>query len=205
MKRGLFFVLFIVIVLFISSLVLGEETLVNDGINLTDDASLDSVKDKSNAILENPVNIPANLQPFVRYILGINESTIGLSELVFQIALFLFILIIIVNLIIFIPFFDKGWKSYLGSLLITMLIANSGAMNEMTNYYANNSFFDFDKWGILKLAFTIIIIAVFAFGVSYLIRMVKNKGEEVSAEQAGIEVGMSSKIWRNFLNILAGK
>ena len=24
-------------------------------------------------------------------------------------------------------------------------------------------------------------------------------------EQAGIEVGMSSKIWRNFLNILAGK
>lgn len=186
------------LVLFISllclTLIYAEETSipVSPLSDITPEQSITTFQEKSNNILDKDLSIPVYLEKPLRIIFGIKETqTLDLSQVILLSVLligFLFLLHLIVAIL---PFFEGTFKSWLATVIILLLIATTGALNQSANFlFSLMNFFDIlSKWSILKILAAIILSTIIIGGLSILIKIMEEKTRPEKARMTGFKTG----------------
>jgi|WetSurMetagenome_2_1015567.scaffolds.fasta_scaffold192044_2 hypothetical protein len=129
----------------------------------------------TNDALEKEVKIPENLQLFAKIIFGLTDE-VTFQVLIISIAVWLFLLIFLHSLLDIMPFFS-GWKSWLGGVLVMILIGISGGLTLAIQVLMDFShiFGALSKNSILSLIFSLIFIAIVSFIMMKLSHFIKSK------------------------------
>ncbi len=146
-----------------------------------------SLDDEKPGFLSKEIIIPENLQIASRIVFGIPIGTsINLQTLIILSSLLIMFFGILAEVLGFTPFFE-GNKRWIGSVIVTLLIATSGAFFESTKLIL--SFLSFsDKWGMVYLLFILVVLFILFFGASRLIHLLKNKVSKEDAYLAGFKL-----------------
>lgn len=180
-KRAL--CLLIITIMLFSSIIAQE--LPQNPINNSEAKSL---QDASNNLLSKQITISDSIQQISSIIFKL-DSTISLQEFIVLISLFAMLLFILQALVEIIPLFGEGWKSWIGALVITLLISITGAIKSWAEFFFGVSgFLQFLKdWGLFKLIFALILLGIIGFGVRKLIHIMKNQSRVAENEAAGMK------------------
>lgn len=206
MKRGFVFgVLFLVL---ITSLVFAQSeppsatqndapnaaTQLKEEIKNIPDTS--GVKEKSNEVLAKEIQIPEKLQLAARIIFGLKEDeTIDLQTFIVLISIWLILFFLIHSILEITPFFE-GWKSFVGGFIVTTLIAISGAIKEVSIFFFGfgSLFGKLQDWGIFKLFFSLILLALLFYGAFRLLKFIKKKTDFAQAEKIGTDIAIERAV-----------
>ena len=158
---------------------------------------LDNVKKELNLSAGNVLNkeiiIPDNLGFFTRVVFGLSgSSNIDLQTFVVLIAMWIVLFLVIHSILEIAPFFGTGLKSWFGALVITILIALTGAIRTMALFFFGfgNLFGFLAKNGILRLILVLVILAFGFYVLFKLIKMFKHKVDLQEMVEAGYDVAL---------------
>lgn len=146
---------------------------------------------KSNAALEKEVKIPDNMQNVVKFIFGMKDKNpLDLQHIVILIVLWVILFTLIRELMSFTPFFE-GWKSLLGGIIVTLLASISGGVLFAANFffYIGNTIDFLQKNKLIQLSLNILILFIFVFGATILLRNLKKKMTIAENEREGFKIG----------------
>jgi hypothetical protein len=131
----------------------------------------------SNNLLSKQIIIPDYLQNPTRIIFGISDSNIDLQSFIILFSVWLFLIFIIQAILEIVPLFGEGFKSWLGAIVITLLISITGAINPVANWL-----FGFGgiislikKWDLLKIIFVVIILGIITVGLKKLLQIIEHE------------------------------
>ena len=150
------------------------------------------VKNKTEDILEKEVALPAGLQLPARIVFGIkSDPPIKIGELVVLLAIWTVIFILVLMSVKLIPFVKGDYMPYMMGLIVTILIALSGAINSIAIFFFNMG--NLFKWLEFLGPFQILI----GLGLAFIILWVGYKGIGIlerhmgfgAAQESGREVG----------------
>lgn len=211
-RRGILIAVLLVSLILISSFIVAEDNDVKDNqdTNLPEDVGkgvegIKDIKGKTEKALEENIKVPENLQVPARIIFGI-KGEISLQHFIVLLAVWIMLFLIISSILKITPFFE-GWKSWVGAVVITCLVAISGAIRSVSIFFLNlgNSFEFLEKWSVLKIVFALIIVAILFYGVSILIKMLNRKVMISEAEQAGMEAGAGARMLKWMYKMFRGE
>ena len=154
-------------------LIISEEnnqTNTENNLNLND-INFSDIKNP----LSTQITIPPSLELPVKIIFGLtSEDKLDFQLLIVLIAIWLFFFLIIHNILELTPFFED-WKSWLGSAIVTLLISITGSIKSVAIFFFNlgNVFSILEKWGPLKLGFSIVIIIAVYYATNILLGILK--------------------------------
>jgi len=154
------------------------------------------IKGKSDEILAKQIEIPDNLKFLTRIVFGLREDTkIDLQTFVILIGLWIFLLLLIVN---FFDVFFSGWKKWVAGLVVTCLIAITGAIREVGNWFFGfgNLFGFLAEWNLLRFVLVLIIMAILFFLFLKGIRYFKSRLSLEQAQRTGEDIGFISAVGR---------
>jgi len=123
------------------------------------------------------VAVPQELKDAARFIFNLDAGAeIEFSFFVILVVIFLGILLLVTEIVSFMSFFEGGSR-WLAGIVITLLVSVSGGLKQAANFIWGfaDIFKAVDKWGIVKLFFVILIIAILVFGVIILLEMLRKK------------------------------
>ncbi len=141
--------------------------------------------------LSKEIEIPENLRFISKILFGIESNEeIKLDAFLVYAALWVFLLLVIRNLLEFSAFFE-GWKSWLGSITVTSIISITGALNPAANFFFGfgDIFGILNKWSPLKTAFALILIAVIFVALNIILRAFKDYFVIGKAYEEGLKAG----------------
>ncbi|PIN92659.1 hypothetical protein COU61_01345 [Candidatus Pacearchaeota archaeon CG10_big_fil_rev_8_21_14_0_10_35_13] len=157
--------------------------------------------------LTSDIKIPESMQLPLRVVLGVKADTeISFSVFVILLATWLIFYLIILKAVKLISILH-GWKSYIITLIVMLLISSAGGMVAVTNYlYTAISlikFFDsFSGGEVIKTAALIIILVIIYLLLRPLIGYLKKRSELEKAYDEGFEEstnkGILGRIARTF-------
>ena len=174
MKRWLIFGLFLILV--------NGSVFAADSTNLSQ--ALAGGKQAISNISVNELELPSALTSATKVIFNIPAGeNITLSYFVILVALFIFFLLLISSLMQFVPFFD-GWKAWVGALVITLLVAFSGGIRASTQLFLNFEV-NFGRFAQIGFVFIAVILIIIGWGLTKLLKMVKDKVGVETAEHMG--------------------
>jgi len=148
------------------------------------------------------VPIPAWVQNAADFAFKLEGKSVDFPDLIILIALWVVIMMIIKSILEIVPFFGKGWKSWAGGIIVTLLASISGGIKEGGIWILGlaDSIKWLDKFGQAKVAFVVILFIIVYFALIKLIPLVKTLvinplktqfGEE-EAEMKGFEIGVET-------------
>ncbi len=194
MKRVEIKILFILIFLFSICFVTGT---ADDSINNSLKAEASRLEESTNQLLSNSVDLNEGLKIPMRLLFGINPNeTLTLQKFVIIIGLFIWTVFLVSKVLDVFGIFGKGFSLWLGSLIIVLLAANSGAFNLMYHFF----FYDlitFIGWGFLHqwaaAGFLIFIIffAALYYGAMRFLNILKESENKMEARNAGVRTGVN--------------
>jgi len=159
-------------------------TLANNTINPN------ILSQNTNSILEKQISIPENLQIPARILFGLQQSeNIEFSVFIVLIAIWIFFFALLKIILEVVPFFGDGWKSWAGGIVITCLIAITGAIKTSAEFLFGFGNF-FKNQSLLRLILTIILLAIIGYGSAKLLGILKNQTRKASAYQAGMNTSV---------------
>ena len=167
MKKGVGSVLLLVFIflLFVGNFVYAEDT--QNPINPVDvNQKVSVAQEKISSFLEKDFSVPENLQLPAKIFFGLkDEYKLYFEQLVVMFALWIVVLILIYSILEFVPFFGKGWKSLVGSFIITCLVANSGGLYQSSLHFfeLGNEFYALKSLGFFKIILFLILLVVIVF------------------------------------------
>ena len=192
-KRAVLFGLLMLVFLFLFASVVA----VNDGDNInqlneqSNKVNSETINKNVNNALTQEFQIPENLQIVGRLIFAIKEGEIDFSIFIVLIAIWVVLLMLIRAALELVPLFEGDWKSWFVAVIVTLLIANTGAVNEMALFFFNLGGFvqGLKEYGILKLIFTLIIIGILFYGLFVLLRIIRHEIKKEKRRGEGFKVG----------------
>lgn len=128
-----------------------------------------------NDVFSKDFSVPEDYQIPARILFGLNGGEpIELSVFIVLVALLIFTFIFIKSIVSLIDVFGGGFKSWLGALVVTLLISVSGALKISAAFiFAYLGIFKSQTWlSILVIVFVLIIIF---WGIIKLLRFLKYK------------------------------
>lgn len=172
----------------------------NQGPNLSVDIGkgvedIKGIKSKTEETLEQDIKVPEELQIPARVIFGI-KGEIPLQHFIVLIAVWIMLFLIIMSILKVIPLFGEGGKSWALAVVITCLIAITGAIRSIAIFFFNigNIFGFLEKWSVLKIVLALIVSAAIFYGASILIKIINKKLMLDRAESAGAKAGAGAKM-----------
>ena len=153
------------------------------------DESVLSIGQESFARNFGEVTLPESFVQPIRLIFSIPlGEDITLSYLIVLIAMYIFMLLVVLSLIQFVPFFS-GAKAWIGAIVISLLISISGGVRESATFLLSFNV-NLGKLASVWFVFLALILIVLDWGWMRLLKMVKDKvGVEVS-EQMGLDLSV---------------
>ncbi|MEI6850114.1 MAG: hypothetical protein WCK29_03670 [archaeon] len=187
MKKSLFFY-FALFVLVFSSMVSAK--LDFGGTNMDFSTSF-------NSALQNNFVIADNLQQISKIVFGIGDVQITTADFIILILCWLIMLLVIHELV---DVFSNGSKkliSWVISIVITLLIATSGAIREIAVFFFGlGSFFDAlnGTWSLtFRLVFALVISAVIGYLLIFFTRRIRKMSDREANELAGERLAVRSR------------
>jgi large-conductance mechanosensitive channel len=155
------------------------------------------------------VQIPAVVQDIARLVFKLEGKSVDFSDLVILIVLWFFAFLIIKNLLEIVPFFGKGWKSWIGGIIATLLTSISGGITQGGFLILGiaDSIKWLDKSGGAKFAFVVLFLVIIGYAILFLLKMLKNKIDVEKAKETGASIKRGSEsadLFSKMINILAG-
>lgn len=152
------------------------------------------IKEKTEETLEQDIVVPEKLQIPARIIFGV-KGEIPLNIFIVLIGVWIVIFLLIEKILEFTPFFE-GLRAWIGAFVITCLIAITGAIRSVVVFLFNlaNIFGILEKWSVLKIVVVLIILAVFFYGLSILMKMLNKKLMLDRADVEGTEAGAGIRL-----------
>ena len=183
------FALLILILLFVNFV-----SALNETVSLSGIGSASSAKDKTNAFLEKEVEIPEDFQILTRILFSLEPgSKINFQSLVIFTALWLLIFFLLHSIIEIMPFFE-GWKSWVGDLMIMLLIGIAGGFRLAAGFILSLSslFGKVEGWKLLNLVISVIILAGLFYLFAKVSKMPKSGARVGEARQTGENIGIAA-------------
>ncbi len=171
-----------------------ETTIIAETQNITGNISdiKSNIREDSNVFLEKNISFPQD--GIVRLLFGIESSEpLNFSKMIVIVCLFLGLIIFLQDILEFIPFFGgAGAKSWIGSIIISLLIAISGVLNELvhTLFWFANIFNILERWRPLAVVFAILVVFAFFYCIEKLTKVLKRNMEVDKAENLGMTSGI---------------
>lgn len=155
-------------------------------------------------LLKKNVEIPDNLKILTKIIFGLKENDeIDFSTFIVLIAIWLGLFSIIASVLKFLPFLNEGLQRFLGAVIITCLVAVSGAIKQSAIFYLGffNIFNFLSKYYILKFVLALVIAFIVVSGVNIILKKMHSSARKIEAEVAGEKAGFGFKLLENFSKI----
>ena len=152
-----------------------------------------------NNALEKDIQIPESLKSVVAVVFGIKEGSIDAADFIILVCLWVMLLLLIHEAVSIAPIFEKQYLSWSVAVIITLLIAITGAIRTMADFFFGIGGFIkiLSEWTILKLVFTLILVGILFYGASYLLGLLRRKAtiesEEEKGVQEGVEIGLAKR------------
>ena len=142
-----------------------------------------------NSALEKEIQVPDSLQLIIKVLFGI-ERTISISLLILVLTIWLFSFLFFANVLKLTPFF-KGWTIWPAAAGVTILIALSGVIKNISLFLLNagDSFAFLAKLGAGALLLIIVIIIVIAVFSLKVLNALRKKIEKEQAQEEGSRIG----------------
>jgi hypothetical protein len=104
-------------------------------------------------------------------------------------ALLIIIFLIMLSIIPMIPFFG-GWKSSVGAIIITLIVAVSGGINKSAIFFAGlGGGIEFlGRYSILRLITSLVVLGLIFLGTNKVSSLIKNKMELDAAKTTGARI-----------------
>jgi len=147
-------------------------------------------QEKSNQALSKEVIIPENLQILARIVFGLQKDRdIQLQNFIVLVALWIMLFAIIKATTNFMPFFETDWKSWVVSIVITLIISTTGTIISISAWLFGFGGF-FKNQSLLNLIFILIILAVLSFGVFQLLNTALRMSRIEEAHRRGMKTSI---------------
>ena len=201
MKRGIIAIVLFVLLISSFAIVIAPE---DDQANPSDDKNNNlnisakagevgaGVKAAAEGVLEKEIEIPDALQIPVRIVFGIKkDETITLERLIVLVAVWIMFFVLISEILKIAPILNKQWQSYIGGVIVTILIAITGTMNSLAIFFFNfgNMFEWMEKLGPFSIFISLIIVAmIFFFGMKIL-KLFEDRLKLSKAQETGESIG----------------
>lgn len=187
MKR--WFVVIFILLLF-SSLVIAQS---NESLG---EKNSFSIFEKSNNALNEEVNLPGNLQIIARILFGIDrEENVNFQLFVILIAAWIIIFLLLESFVKLMPFFE-GWKTWVVSFVIMLLIGSSGGLQYLAGFLIwFSSFFGLLK-GLELLGLILSLLALFILYIflGKLAKILSDKSKIEENEIIGVNINRANEI-----------
>lgn len=144
-------------------------------------------------VLNKEIIIPDNLAFFMKVVFGLSTTDkVDLQTFVVLIVLWIVLFLIIHSILEIVPFFGSGLKSWFGALVITVLIAITGAIRQIALFFfgAGNIFGFLAGSGILRFISVLIILVVAFYVLFKLIKVLKHKLDLEEMVSAGYDIAL---------------
>ena len=152
------------------------------------------VVDQSNAVLERPLDVPGNFE-FVGSLFGVKDG-LDLRHLIVLLCLWLLLFLVLRQVLEVTPFFGKGWISWIGGAIITMIIALSGGLKESADFFFTlGGFFGVLRGqSVFQLFISIFVLLFFYTIFAKILKKVVRESRKAKAEALGrqLEEGAES-------------
>ena len=172
MKKNLVIILSLILLLAIPIIIAVEDTTnQQDNKDIIQISNLSEIKNP----LSKEITIPANLEIPAKIVFGLtSEDKLDIQLFIVLIAIWLFFFLIIHNVLGLTPFFE-GWKAWMGGIIGTLLISITGSIKSTAILFFNlgNMFGILEKWGPLKLGFSIVLIIIVFYATNILLGIIK--------------------------------
>lgn len=205
MKRGITLLSIFLITILCLNIILSQEATANSETPPTSnqeppDAAIinediknlqEELKSTTSGFLEKEIEIPKNLEVPARIVFGLKpEDKLDFSLLIILIAIWAMFVIIFQTILTVTPFFEE-WKSWIGAILVTTIVAATGAIKSVAAFWLElGGFFGvLEKMGSLKLFMSIILAALVIFLTKILVKIMKEKATIEEAVRSGTEAG----------------
>jgi len=141
------------------------------------------------------IKVPDNLQIPAKIIFGITGE-IEFQLFVILIALWISILLLITQILKFVPIIKQGFISWITAVVITCLVALSGGLHQAVLFFFSlgNLFGLLEKWPALGISSAIVIIILIAYGTGILLKILRKRVELDQAESKGRDVNVMTEI-----------
>lgn len=180
-----------IITLLLITTVIAQTSTINNGTITIPSINPKDPTPKIDNIFEKEILINENIAVVVRVLTGI-KGPVTLSFGIIIILIWLMMLIFLKNIIILTPFF-KGITSWIGAIIINLLIALSGGMNFLTRIFLETgSIFKFlEEWTTGALIFSIILVIIIFLVLGKAMKFIKRKEEIMKAEEESTKIGVN--------------
>ncbi len=169
----------------------GESTTANGS---SASQTIDTLKTKTEQIVEKEIIIPGGLQIFARlFLIGLNNNvTITVDKFIVVLGWWI---VVFVFVQMFSPFFtDSSFIKIFGAVVIACIVGATGALYTMTVLTFNiaNIFSWMETWGPLKLFFAVVALILLIIALKFIGDYFKEgrmiEGAKVSGMEAGAEM-----------------
>ena len=194
--------LFLVLILLVS--LVNAQTL--NKTNISEIGSISDVQKKTNSVLEKDLELPTWAQLIAKNIFGVKEK-ISLSKFIILLSIWAMLLILILNIVKIMPFFRSSGVRWVAAVAITILIALSGVVNELSSIFL----LYFGGWGFLKnwsagaLFFSVFAVLFIFFVLIKLTNKLNEKLELGEIESKSQEAGFGMRMLRVVGNVFRRK
>ena len=162
------------------------------------------LNEKTENTLEKEIQIPNQLQIPVRIIFGLKDKdTITIERFIVLCAIWMMFFFLIQGILKLTPFLNKGLQNILGSVIITIIIAITGTINNLVVFYFNlgKTFKWMEALGPFQIFIALAITALILLITHHILNIIEKKllltKAEISGENIGTMVTMAKINKRN--------
>jgi len=179
------------IVIFILLFGIVSVSAANESFNAT--ALSDThIQKTTNDALGKEIKLSPALQNIARVVFGLKSGeSIDVSDFIALVGLWIILVVLIHEGVGFIPIFEKEALAWAVSIIITLIIALSGAIKSMANllFKIANDIKAISGWAVFKLILVLFILTLLSIGLHMILKMLKDKIKEEENRNAGFRVG----------------
>jgi len=194
-------VLFTLAILFLS--VASVSTLQEIPKEVKDLAKVD-FKEKTNSALNKSVEIPENLKLPAKILFGLEED-MPFSRFVVYLMFWLFVFLIIFQVVKIMPFFKEGVIKFIAALAISVLAGNLGGIEAVVNLYYDLSISKLiDATSPGAFFFAVVVILVGYYLIRKAISKLSTSLELGEIESSAVQAGTGYRILRIISSTFGG-
>lgn len=195
MKRGIITALLIILLISSFAFVVAQKENAEDDdpddnldIAVKAEEAGEGIKAATEKTLDQEIILPEWLDKPVKVLFHIKDETITLERLIVLLAIFVGLLLVISDILKLVPFFKKTWQSFLGGVIVTIIIAVTGVVNNIVRFIFDfvNIFDWLNKMGPLKIIFGLVVAIILIIIAKIVLKVINHKMMLSKAEHHGI-------------------
>ena len=196
-KSFALFVLGILLFNFLAYPAYSTNNETNDSLKIKANLSSSSIskfKEDSNKLSTKEIKLPEGLSNFINFLFNFKENEIlTLQKAIIIFSVWVMIVILIYLTLEIMPIFEKGFVTFLATLIIGLLISISGALTTIYSIFFSllDTIEFLQEWPFFKVLVAFGIILIFFSGFLYLIKLIKNKEDIIIFRERGFRQGLS--------------